>query len=112
MNDHQSFQRFAALAAIISFPLTLGSMILPGIAVNFSPDVATNPALWLEVGADGANLSRWGMILDMLGYYLPLLPVALFLWRWLGPRDPDWVLFYTSILRAVWVTSSLAQSAR
>ena len=36
------------------------------------------------------------MILDMLGYYLPLLPVALFLWRWLGPRDPDWVLFYTS----------------
>jgi hypothetical protein len=35
------------------------------------------------------------MTLDMLGYYLPLLPVALFLWRWLGPRNPDWVRFYT-----------------
>ena len=96
MNDHRSFQRFAALAAIISFPLTLGSIVLPGIAVNFSPDVATNPALWLAVGADEANLLRWGMILDMLSYYLPLLPVALFLWRWLRPRNPDWVLFYTS----------------
>ena len=96
MNDHQSFQRFAALAAIISFPLALGSIVLSGIPVNFSPDVPTNPALWLSVGADGANLSRWGMILDMIGYYLPLLPVALFLWRWLRSRNPDWVLFYTS----------------
>ena len=96
MTDHQSFQRFAALAAIISFPLALGSIVLSGMARDFNMEAATNPALLLSVGADGASLSRWGMILDMLGYYLPLLPVALFLWRWLGPRNPDWVLFYTS----------------
>ena len=96
MSDHQSFQRFAALAAIISFPLTLGSIVLSGMALDFNMEASTNPALLLSVGADRASLSRWGMILDMLGYYLPLLPVALFLWRWLGPRDPDWVLFYTS----------------
>ena len=96
MSDHQSFQRFAALAAIISFPLALGSIVLSGMALDFNMEASTNPALLLSVGADGASLSRWGMILDMLGYYLPLLPVALFLWRWLGPRDPDWVLFYTS----------------
>ena len=95
MNSHRSFQRFAALAAIISFPLTIGSIVLSGMALDFNMEAATNPALLLSVGADGANLSRWGMILDMLGYYLPLLPVALFLWRWLGSRDPDWVLFYT-----------------
>ena len=95
MNDHQSFQRFAALAAIISFPLALGSIVLSGMALGFNMEASTNPALLLSVGADGASLSRWGMILDMLGYYLPLLPVALFLWRWLGPRDPDWVRFYT-----------------
>ena len=96
MNDHQSFQRFAALAAIISFPLALGSIVLSGMALDFNMEASTNPALLLSVGADGASLSRWGMILDMLGYYLPLLPVALFLWRWLGSRDPDWVIFYTS----------------
>jgi hypothetical protein len=95
MSDHQSFQRFAALAAIISFPLALGSIVLSGIPVNFSPDVATNPALRLSVGADGARLLRWGMILDIFSYYLPLLPVALFLWRWLRARNPDWVRFYT-----------------
>ena len=97
MNDHRSFQRFAALAAIISFPLALGGIVLSGIAIDFKfMDATTNPAVWLAVGADGANLLRWGMILDMLSYYLPLLPVALFFWRWLRSRNPDWVLFYTS----------------
>ena len=97
MSDHQSFQRFAALAAIISFPLALGNIVLSGMAIDFKfMDAVTNPALWLAVGADGASLLRWGMILDMLSYYLPLLPVALFLWRWLGSRNPNWVLFYTS----------------
>jgi hypothetical protein len=95
MSDHQSFQRFAALAAIISFPLALGSIVLSGMALDFNMEASTNPALLLSVGADGASLSRWGMILDMFSYYLPLLPVALFLWGWLGPRNPDWVRFYT-----------------
>jgi hypothetical protein len=96
MNDHQSFQRFAALAAIISFPLALGNIVLSGMALDFNMNAATNPALSLAVGADGASLLRWGLILDMVSYYLPLLPIALFLWRWLGSRDPDGVLFYTS----------------
>ena len=97
MNDHHSFQRFAALAAIISFPLTLGGIVLSGMAMDFKfMDAATNPAFWLAVGADGASLLRRGMILDMFSYYLPLLPVALFLWHWLGSRNPNWVLFYTS----------------
>ena len=97
MNDHQSFQRFAALAAIISFPLALGSTVLSGMAIDFKfMDAVTNPALWLSVGTDGARLLRWAMILDMLVYYLPLLPLALFLWRWLRARGPNWVLFYTS----------------
>jgi len=95
MSDHQSFQRFAAVTAIVSFPLAIASVVLSGMAQNFSPDLAANPVLMLTIGAGGANLLRWGMILDMLGYYLPFLPVALFLQRWLGPRNPDWVRFYT-----------------
>ena len=100
MNDHQSFQRFAALAAIISFPLALGGIVLSGMAIDFKfMEASTNVPFWLSslsIGADGARLLRWGLILDMLSYYLPLLPVALFLWRWIGPRNPDWALFYTS----------------
>ena len=99
MSDHQSFQRFAALAAIISFPLALVSIVLSSMATDFNMKASTNLAFWLSwlsIGVDGARLLRWGLILDMLSYYLPLLPVALFLWRWLRPRNPDWVLFYTS----------------
>jgi hypothetical protein len=98
MNDHQSFQRFAALAAIISSTLALGSIVhvVSGMAaIDFNTDVT----FWLSslsTGADGARELRQGMILDMFSYYLPLLPVALFLWRWLGSRNPNWVLFYTS----------------
>jgi uncharacterized protein DUF4386 len=95
MNDHRSFQRFAAVTAIISFPLAMASDVLLVYVPNFSTDVAAVPSLMLSAGADGANLLRWGMILDMLGYYLPLLPVALFLQRWLRPRNPDWVRFFT-----------------
>jgi hypothetical protein len=99
MNSQQSFQRFAAVAAIVSFPLALASAVLAaGLPSNFSPDlapIATNSALTLSVGTDGANLLRWSLILDMFGFYLPLLPVALFLQRWLRPRNPDWIRFYT-----------------
>lgn len=95
MSDHHSFQRFAAVTAIVSFPLTLASVVLSGIAQNFSPDMTANPALMLSIGVSGTNLLRWGMILDMLGYYLPLLPVTLFLQHWLRPRSPNWVRFFT-----------------
>ena len=96
MHSQPSFQRFAGVSAILSFPLALASdALLFRLPINFSPDVATNPAVMLSIGTHGANLLRWGMILDMLGYYLPLLPVALFLQRWLEPKNPYWVRFYT-----------------
>jgi hypothetical protein len=95
MSGHQSFQRFAALAAIVSFLFAVISNVLQGIPVNFSSEVFTNPAFMLSVGPDGASLLRWGLILDMLGYYLPLLPVALFLQLWCGLRNPVWVQFFT-----------------
>ena len=66
MSDHQSFQRFTALTAILSFLFAVASIVLQGIPINFSPDVAVNPALWLVVRADGASLFRRGMILDTL----------------------------------------------
>jgi hypothetical protein len=96
MDDHESFQRFAAITAIVSFPLALASIVLSGMVTNFNPDVAANPVLMLSVGTSGANLVRWGMILDMLGNYLPILPIALFVKYWLRPKSPVWMRFYTT----------------
>ena len=95
MSDHQSFQRFAAVSAILSFLMGEASNVLQGIALNFSSEVFTNPAIMLSIGANGVSVMRWGLILDMFGYYLLLLPVALFLQRWCGSRNPTWVRFYT-----------------
>ena len=96
MSDHQSFQRFTAVAAIVSFLFAVASNVLQGLATNASQEVFANPVILLSIGATGASLMRWGLLLDMLGYYLLLLPAALFLQRWCGPRNSTWVRFYTT----------------
>ena len=96
MNRNDSFQRFAAIMAIVSFFFAIASDILQGIPVHFSSEVATNPAMFLAVGTAGASLLRSGLLLDMLGYYLPLFPLALFLQHWLKTKNPTWVRFYTA----------------
>jgi len=97
MNDHHSFQKFAAITAIVSFPLALASIVLSGMITNFSPDVATNPVLMLAVGTSGATLVRWGMILDMFGNYLPILPIALFVQYWLRAKSPTWYIVFGGV---------------
>ena len=95
-NDNYSFQRFAAIIAIASFFTAIASDVLQGIPVNFNSEFPINPVSFLSVGANGANLLRWGLILDMLGYYLPLLPIALFIQHWLKAKNPIWMHFYTT----------------
>ncbi|HEX9330236.1 MAG TPA: DUF4386 family protein [Anaerolineales bacterium] len=96
MKDTQSFQRFAAIIAIVSFFTALASDVLQAIPVNFNSDFPINPVLFLSVGTHGAGLLRWGLILDMFGYYLPLLPVALFIQYWYKAKHPVWTRFYTT----------------
>ena len=95
MSNRDSFQRFAAVTAIISFVCTLGSTLLQGIPERFSSAVFTDPALMLGMKAQEAQMLRWGLILDVFGYYLLLLPAALFLQHWLGPKNRGWVRFFT-----------------
>ncbi len=116
MNNERSFQRLAGVMAIISAPLAFGSLVLSLAPVDFNVEVFSDMALFISVGASGANLLRWAWVLDTLGYYLLLAPVAFILWHWLKPRGPTRVGFYTfcglayvligaigaAILAAVW----------
>src|SRR6266487_837709 len=95
MNDNYSFQRFAAITAIVSFFTAMASNVLQAIPVNFNSEFPINPVMFLSVGINGANFLRWGLILDMLGYYLPLLPIALFIQHWFKTKNPIWIRFYT-----------------
>src|SRR5712691_1241408 len=47
------------------------------------------------IGANGAILFRWGMILDIFGYYLLLAPLALLLWSRLQPKGMNLITLFT-----------------
>ena len=116
MNNERSFQRLAGVTAIISAPLAFGSLVLSLAPVDFNVEVFSDMVLFISVGASGANLLRWAWVLDILGFYLLIAPVAFVLWYWLKPRGPARVGFYTfcglaymligaigaAILAAVW----------
>jgi hypothetical protein len=95
MNDLQRFQRFAAVTTLLSTLPAVGAGLCLGAAANFSLTAFSNPGSLIEIGAQGANLFRWGMVLDTFGYYLLLAPLALFLWNWLRSSSPSLVTLYT-----------------
>ncbi len=95
MNNERSFQRLAAVTAILAAPLSTASLMLVLAPVNFNFEAFEKTDLFLSVGANAANVLRWSMILDMLGSYLLLAPAALFLWHWLKPKARAQVGLYT-----------------
>lgn len=127
MNNERSFQKLAGIAAILSAPLAIASMVLVLAPVNYNFEAFENTTLFLSAGASGASTLRWSMVLDVFGYYLLLAPAAFILWHWLEPKGPARVGFYTfcglayillgaagaAILSAVWppMVSAYAQAS-
>jgi hypothetical protein len=98
--QQSSFRRWAAILAIASALVALASMILPLPALDYDVDAFTNPVRLLETGNRGAALMKWSLLLDLLGYYLLIAPLALLLWRWLAPRAGDWATLLCGLLLA------------
>ena len=95
MSDEQRFQRLAGVTTMLSFLPALASGICLAAAANFRLSALSNPSSLITIGTDGAYLFRWGMVLDMFGYYVLLAPLALWLWKWLKPRGPLLMTLYT-----------------
>jgi Domain of unknown function (DUF4386) len=95
MSEDQRFQRIAGATTMLSFLPALASVICLGAAANFSPSALSNPDMLVSIGTDRANLFRWGMVLDVFGYYVLLVPLALLLWKWLKPNNSLLVTLYT-----------------
>ena len=94
--DDAAFRRVTGMTAVLSALLAVASTGLLGAAVNFSPQAFLNPAAGLSLVAPGADhLLRWGLLCDILGYYLLQAPLALYLHRWLGPKSPHLFPLYT-----------------
>src|SRR5438270_11027308 len=95
MNNDASFQRLAAVTSILATLLAFGSIGSQAVVLGVNTDPFSNPTSIQGSGASGANLLRWGMILDMFGYYLLLAPLALLLWSWLKPKGMNLITLYT-----------------
>ena len=95
MSKDQQFQGIAGATTMLSILPALASVICLGVAANFSPSALSNPDLLITIGTDRANIFRWGMVLDVFGYYLLLAPLALVLWKWLKPNNSLLVTLYT-----------------
>jgi len=95
MNDASSFRRVAAITAIISAPLALGASIVLVLAIGVDPEVISNPANLITLGPRVAGIFRRVEFIGMFGYYLLLLPAAVYLWYWLRPQNPNLVNMYT-----------------
>ena len=100
MISDRSFSRMAAIAAIASLPLALGNLFAMLATVRFNLNGMTNPLVLLHAGSAAAPLWRWSMILDIFGYYLPIVPLILFLRTSFRSRGPNWIDLFALCLLA------------
>ena len=96
----RSFSHMAAIAAIASLPLAMGNLFAMLATVHFDLNGMTNPLVLLHAGAGAAPLWRWSMILDIFGYYLPIVPLILLLHGTLRHRGPNWIDLFALCLLA------------
>ncbi len=107
MIDDRSFPRSAAVAAIASLPLAVGNLIAMLATVHFDLSGMTNPLVLLHAGTAAAPLWRWSMVLDILGYYLLIVPLILLLHNSLRPRSPNWVDLFALCLVAYCIIGAI-----
>jgi hypothetical protein len=97
MNDRPTFKRVAAISTIIAGLLILASIVVLSMVVDFNVEFLDKPAglITAGLGASAVGLFRWGSILELFGYFLLLIPAALYLWHWLSPRSSGMATLYT-----------------
>ncbi|MCK6695582.1 MAG: hypothetical protein L6Q97_26200 [Thermoanaerobaculia bacterium] len=77
MKNDISFGKTAGLLAMLSGPLALFSITLIFVAFNRDFETAFNPQRAIAFQPDPSATLRWGWILDIFGYYLPVVPAIL-----------------------------------
>ncbi|MDX1416685.1 MAG: hypothetical protein R3293_20965 [Candidatus Promineifilaceae bacterium] len=97
MNSESSFKQIAAISIIVAGVLSLAANVILLLAVDFNFEFLENPEELLVAGFEpgAVELFRWGQVLGILGWCLLLIPVMLYLWYWLGPRNSGLMTLYT-----------------
>ena len=110
MRSQDSFQRWAAVSAIASFVLALGSVLVAMPAMNWDFSAAADPLNFMQKGSAVAGPLRLSLLLDMFGYYLMIAPLVMLLDRWLRPRAGDWSRLFSGCLLAYVLIGAIGAS--
>ncbi len=99
MND-QRFRQLAGWTAFISMFFAWGTIVVSLTAVGFNLDtfyasVNQNAAGMLPILAQNPSLAWWPSIFDLFGFYLLLIPLALYLWRQFQPEYGQWSTLFS-----------------
>jgi hypothetical protein len=97
MNDQDKFRRLAAISTLLAALALVATHLVHILAIGFDFAVAADLASMIALGDQTAEGFRWGAMLDAFGYYLLLVPAALYLWRWLRPHSPNLVDLLTAV---------------
>lgn len=89
-------KKFLAAIGCLSGFLALGCLIVGLEATHYDMEAFANPVKLLEMADISPSYIRWFMLLDMVGYYLLLLPLIFYIHRHLEHRTP-WALLFTSL---------------
>ncbi|MFI5036761.1 MAG: hypothetical protein ACHQFZ_11235 [Acidimicrobiales bacterium] len=76
----------------------MGEIIAMLAAVHFNVNGMSHPLVLLRAGVSAAPLWRLSMVLDILGYYLLVIPLFLLLRTATRPQSPKWVDLFTLCL--------------
>ena len=96
MENTDGFRRFVGITAILAGLLAIASAIFGAAALGTNVGVGTDAEYLLQVGASGADLLRWSLLLDVFGYYLLLGPLAIYLRYSLKGASLPWISLFTA----------------
>lgn len=95
MNDEPSFKLIAAISTMAAGLVQLATGMFQFLAIDFDFEAVADPASLITLGGQAAETLRWGLLLEIFGFFLLLVPAALYLWYWLRPHHPKLVSLYT-----------------
>jgi hypothetical protein len=88
VKDARQFRTVTAISAIVAGVLIVLVEVLSISAVSADVDLLSEPADLITLGADEAGILRWSWLLAVLGFYVLLIPVILYLGHRLDSRSP------------------------
>lgn len=93
---NHSFQRLTGILAVLAGILALVSLVIGLAGVSYDFEAFSDPASLIAIGSSAAVFIRWSYWLNMLGNYLFLIPLALFLYQWLKTVNPAFAQLFTA----------------